>query len=53
MFPDKDTISYRSVKDIDVSEIASHYGGHGHRAAASSPISKEEKANIIEYFSKE
>lgn len=49
---DKDSISYRNVKDIDVSEVARHYGGDGHRAAASSPITKEEKENIIEYFNK-
>jgi oligoribonuclease NrnB/cAMP/cGMP phosphodiesterase (DHH superfamily) len=49
---DRDAISYRNVKDIDVSKIARNYGGNGHRAAASSPITKEEKQDIIKYFNK-
>jgi oligoribonuclease NrnB/cAMP/cGMP phosphodiesterase (DHH superfamily) len=47
---DRDAISYRNVKDIDVSEIARCYGGNGHRAASSSPITKEEKKDIAKYF---
>lgn len=34
---DFDTVSYRQVKDIDVSIIASFFGGKGHRAASSNP----------------
>lgn len=34
---DKDTVSYRNVKDIDASIIAVYFGGKGHREAASNP----------------
>ena len=53
VFTDKDSISYRSVKEnVDVNEIAKQYGGKGHVNAASSPITFEEKNNIIAYFCK-
>ncbi len=34
---DMDTVSYRNVKDIDASIIASYFGGKGHKNAASNP----------------
>lgn len=34
---DTDTVSYRNVKDIDASIIASYFGGKGHKNAASNP----------------
>ena len=34
---DIDTVSYRKVKDIDVSKIGVHFGGKGHKSAASNP----------------
>lgn len=53
VFIDKDSVSYRSIKDdVDVNEIAKKHGGKGHVKAASSPITEEEKNNIIEYFIK-
>lgn len=48
---DKDSVSYRAIKDgVDVNKIAQKYGGKGHQAAASSPITKKEKENIKDYF---
>lgn len=34
---DRDTVSYRSIKNIDVSIIAYYFGGSGHKDAASNP----------------
>lgn len=34
---DIDTVSYRNVKDIDASIIATYFGGKGHKNAASNP----------------
>lgn len=34
---DRETVSYRSVKDVDVSIIATYFGGKGHHNAASNP----------------
>lgn len=34
---DKETVSYRNIKDIDASVIGSYFGGKGHKAAASHP----------------
>jgi oligoribonuclease NrnB/cAMP/cGMP phosphodiesterase (DHH superfamily) len=53
IYPDKSSVSYRSINEnCDVNEIAQMYGGYGHRAAASSPITEEEKIEILEYFNK-
>lgn len=38
---DIDTVSYRQIKDYDLSVIAKHFGGKGHRAAASNPQDNE------------
>lgn len=38
---DRDTVSYRSVKNIDVSIIAYYFGGSGHKDAASNPKDNE------------
>jgi uncharacterized protein len=51
VFSDKDSISYRSIREsVDVSIVAKFYGGSGHKAAASSVISNNDKNNIIDYF---
>lgn len=34
---DRETVSYRSIKDVDVSKIAEYFGGGGHKNAASNP----------------
>lgn len=42
------SISYRAVKnEINVNDIASCYGGHGHKLAAGSPLPEKLKENII------
>ncbi len=38
---DIDTVSYRQIKDYDLSKIAQYFGGKGHRAAASNPQNNE------------
>jgi len=41
------SVSYRTIKDIDLSEIAKMYGGGGHPKASGSPISDEVKKYIL------
>jgi oligoribonuclease NrnB/cAMP/cGMP phosphodiesterase (DHH superfamily) len=41
------SISYRTIKDIDLSEIAKMFGGGGHKAASGSPISDNVRNDII------
>jgi len=44
--------SLRTIKDIDVSEIAKKYGGGGHLKAAGIPLIKELREEIVkQYFS--
>lgn len=38
---DIDTVSYRQIKDIDISIIAKYFGGKGHRNASSNPQDNE------------
>ena len=45
---DKDSVSYRRIKDVDVSKIAVYFGGKGHREAASNPKDNERFAKILE-----
>ena len=50
---DYGTISYRAIKNhINVRLIAETMGGKGHDKAASSPISKTQKNELIEILSK-
>lgn len=44
---DFDTVSYRNVKDIDASIIASYFGGKGHRSAASNP---QDNPRFVEFM---
>jgi len=43
-------VSYRTIKDIDVSEVAKLYGGGGHVKASGSPINEEQKDWIIKFL---
>jgi len=47
------TISYRTNKDIDVSEIAKFFGGGGHTKASGSPIQNYQINNILDVLFKE
>lgn len=38
---DINTVSYRQIKDVDVSKVATYFGGKGHRTASSNPQSNE------------
>ncbi len=50
---DYGTISYRSIKDkVNVRLIAEAMGGKGHDQAASSPISEEQKFELIKVLTK-
>lgn len=44
---DIDTVSYRNVKDIDASIIASYFGGKGHKNAASNPQNNEKFIKLV------
>lgn len=50
---DIDTVSYRTVNDIDASKIAVYFGGKGHKAAASNPQNNDKFKYIIEKYNKE
>ncbi len=44
---DLDTVSYRTVKDIDVSKIAKYFGGKGHKKASSNPQENEKFKKLV------
>ncbi len=44
---DIDTVSYRNVKDIDASIIATYFGGKGHKNAASNPQNNKKFREIM------
>ena len=48
---DIDTVSYRQIKDIDVSIIAKHFGGKGHRAASSNSQSNSLFQELLKKYS--
>lgn len=47
---DTDTVSYRAVKNVDVSKIGAYFGGKGHNGAASNPKSNEKFIDILNMF---
>lgn len=47
---DTTTVSYRKVKDIDVSKVAVYYGGKGHKGAASNSQENEKFKEILKLF---
>lgn len=44
---DRDSVSYRSIKDVDVSVIAEYFGGTGHKSASSHLKSNESFQSIL------
>ena len=44
---DIDTVSYRGIKDIDVSVIGKYFGGKGHKGAASNPQNNDLFKKIV------
>jgi len=50
---DRNVISYRSTKDnVSVRKVAEYFNGKGHDKAATNPITKEQKENIIKILTK-
>ena len=50
---DRGVVSYRSVKEnVSVRKVAEYYNGKGHDAAATNPITKEQKEMIVELLTK-
>ena len=46
-FPDMDVVSYRGVKDIDVSIVPTYFGGKGHKGAGTNPINNEKFSKVL------
>ena len=50
---DRGVVSYRSTKDnVSVRKVAEYFNGKGHDKAATNPITKEQKENIIRILTK-
>lgn len=47
---DKDSVSYRSIKDADVSVIAEYFGGTGHKSASSHPKNNDAFQKILKFI---
>lgn len=47
------SISYRGIKDIDLSVFASRYGGNGHKLAAGSPLPEHLREDVISMIFKD
>lgn len=47
------SISYRGIKDIDLSVFASRYGGNGHKLAAGSPLPEHLREDIVSMIFKD
>lgn len=44
---DRNSVSYRSIKDVDVSVIANYFGGTGHKNAASNPKDNKKFQEVL------
>lgn len=45
--PEYNSVSFRTIKDIDLSEFAARYGGGGHKAAAGMQIDTDKLDNFV------
>lgn len=50
---DIDAVSYRKIKDIDVSIIGRYFGGKGHKNAISNPQNNERFQNLLKILRNE
>ena len=50
---DINTVSYRNVKNIDASIIATYFGGKGHKNAASNPQDNQKFKDVLNLFKQE
>lgn len=51
-FPNMDVVSYRGVKEVDVSIVPTYFGGKGHKGAGTNPITNEkfkEVLNVVKF----
>lgn len=46
-FPNMDVVSYRGVKDIDVSIVPTYFGGKGHKGAGTNPINNDKFKKVL------
>lgn len=46
-FPNMEVVSYRGVKDVDVSIVPTYFGGKGHKGAGTNPINNEKFKKIL------
>lgn len=46
-FPNMDVVSYRGVKEIDVSIVPTYFGGKGHKGAGTNPIDNEKFKAVL------
>lgn len=46
-FPNMDVVSYRGVKDMDVSLVPTYFGGKGHKGAGTNPINNEKFKKVL------
>jgi oligoribonuclease NrnB/cAMP/cGMP phosphodiesterase (DHH superfamily) len=46
-FPNMDVVSYRGVKQIDVSIVPTYFGGKGHKGAGTNPINNEKFREVL------
>lgn len=47
---DMNTVSYRQIGDVDVSKVATYFGGKGHRTASSNPQSNERFKEMLKEY---
>ena len=47
LFTNMDVVSYRGVKDIDVSIVPTYFGGKGHKGAGTNPTNNEKFSKVL------
>ena len=47
LFPNMDVVSYRGVKDMDVSIVPTYFGGKGHKGAGTNPTNNEKFSKVL------
>lgn len=51
VFPNMDVVSYRGVKEVDVSIVPTYFGGKGHKGAGTNPINNEKFKEVLKVVS--
>lgn len=47
-YPNMDVVSYRGVKDVDVSIVPTYFGGKGHRGAGTNPVNNDKFKDVLD-----